>query len=60
MSEFNRELFELKASLQVNACHLSDIRDAITILNREWDELQEYRTGLIKEIVAIERVQEHD
>lgn len=58
MSEFNRELFELEASLQVNTCHLSDIRDAITILNREWDELQEYRTGIIAKIVELKHVDE--
>lgn len=53
--EFDRELFRLKAELQLNACHLSDVRDAIADLNREWDELQLIRRGIADQIIAIEK-----
>lgn len=57
-SEFNRELFDTKWKIQLNACHLADVRDAIEACNREWDALQEERQGLLARVVELEQVEE--
>ena len=45
------DLPRLKAELEINQCHLADVRDAMDILQREWDELQVARHALVNQIL---------
>lgn len=57
-SDFDRELFIANWELQINACHLSDVRDAFKQCYLEWDRLQEERRGILSRIVELEQVKE--
>jgi hypothetical protein len=52
------DLPRLKAELEINQCHLADVRDAIDALNREWDELQVARHALVNQILMRQYEQE--
>ena len=45
------EIPRLKAELEINQCHLAEVRDAMDILQREWDELQVARHALVNQIL---------
>lgn len=50
----SREVFTLRWQIQLNQCHLNDVRDARAALDREWSELQAERQRLIGELALLE------
>jgi len=53
VTDFNKDLFEIKAELQQNQNHLNDVRDAQKALAQEWDRLQAERQQILGRIALI-------